>query len=116
MRGCCSSTAQVGTEILSVTNGDEAWEMIQKIKETKTELPGAVSLVITDIEMPQRDGLHLTKRIKEDPELRKLPVVVFSSLIDDKMRLKCEQVGSDAQLSKPQIGKLVSVIDGLIRS
>ncbi len=102
--------------ILSVTNGAEAWEMLQKIKESKTDLPGAVSLVITDIEMPQMDGLHLTKRIKEDPELRKLPVVVFSSLIDDKMRLKCEQVGSDAQLSKPQIGKLVSVIDGLIRS
>jgi hypothetical protein len=40
----------------------------------------------------------------------------FHRIIDDKMRLKCEQVGSDAQLSKPQIGKLVSVIDGLIEA
>jgi two-component system chemotaxis response regulator CheV len=89
--------------------------MLQKIKESKTDLPGAVSLVITDIEMPQMDGLHLTKRIKEDPELRKLPVVVFSSLIDDKMRLKCEQVGSDAHCLAAD-RQVVSVIDGLIRS
>lgn len=101
--------------LLFVTNGAEAWGALEKIKDLKNPLD-SVSLVITDIEMPQMDGLHLTKRIKEDQELKKLPVVIFSSIIDDKMRLKCEQAGSDAQLSKPEIGKLVSVIDELIKS
>ncbi len=97
-----------------VSNGAEAWDDLLKNKAAYEDISESVSLVITDIEMPQMDGLHLTKRIKADPELRKLPVVVFSSVIDEQMRLKCEQVGADAQLSKPEIGKLVSVIDELI--
>ncbi len=101
--------------ILSVTNGAEAWEMLKKIKESEEDISQAVSLVITDIEMPQMDGMHLTKRIKEDPVFRKLPVVIFSSIIDEQMRLKCEQVGADAQLSKPEIGRLVTIVDELIR-
>ena len=100
--------------ILAVTNGAEAWEILLKRKQAGGDLSQSVSLVITDIEMPQMDGLHLTKRIKNDPDLRKLPVVVFSSIIDEQMRLKCEEIGADAQLSKPEIGKLISVIDSLI--
>ena len=101
--------------ILSFTNGAEAWDKIAKLRDTKENLFESVALVITDIEMPQMDGLHLTKRIKDDPELRKLPVIVFSSIIDEQMQLKCEEVGANAQLSKPEIGKLVSVIDRLIQ-
>lgn len=101
--------------ILSVTNGAEAWDMLTKIRDTKEDIMESVSLVITDIEMPQMDGLHLTKRIKDDPDLKKLPVVIFSSIIDEQMRLKCEQVNANAQLSKPEIGRLISVIDGLLQ-
>ena len=60
------------------------------------------------------DGHHLTKRIKEDPVLRVLPVILFSSLINDEMRRKGEQVGADAQISKPEISNLVTLIDQLI--
>ena len=51
-----------------------------------------VSLVVTDIEMPQMDGHRLTKLIKEDAILQELPVVLFSSLINDEMRIKGEQL------------------------
>lgn len=102
--------------ILSVTNGAEAWAMLDKLRESDEDPLEAVSLVISDIEMPQMDGMHLTKRIKDDPKLRKIPVVIFSSIIDEQMSLKCEQVGANAQLSKPEIGKLVSVIDGLLQN
>ena len=47
-----------------------------------------VQLVITDIEMPQMDGHHLTRKIKEHPKLQKLPVIIFSSLITDDLRHK----------------------------
>ena len=90
--------------------------MLSKIRDTNENLMEAVSLVITDIEMPQMDGMHLTKRIKDDPVLQQLPVVIFSSIIDKQMSLKCEQVGANAQLSKPEIGKLISVVDGLIQN
>lgn len=70
-----------------------------------------VQMVITDIEMPQMDGHTLTRKIKEDPVLKRLPVIIFSSLITDQLKHKGIAVGADAQLSKPEIGDLVKVID-----
>jgi two-component system chemotaxis response regulator CheV len=70
--------------------------------------------VITDIEMPQMDGHRLTKLIKEDEQLKKLIVVIFSSMINEDLRRKGEQLGADAQLTKPEIGSLVSAVDGLL--
>lgn len=71
-----------------------------------------VQVLITDIEMPQMDGHTLTRKIKEHAILRKLPVILFSSLITSDLKHKGEAVGADAQLSKPEIAELVSCIDG----
>ena len=71
-------------------------------------------LVITDIEMPRMDGLRLLKLIKDDNKLNHLPVVIFSSLINEEMRRKGESLGADAQLSKPEIGNLVMEVDALV--
>ena len=60
------------------------------------------------------DGLTLTRKIKEDPILQKLPVIVFSSLITDELRHKGESVGANAQLSKPEVEGLVKTIDNLL--
>ena len=60
------------------------------------------------------DGHHLTKLIKEDALLRRVPVVIFSSLINPEMEIKGKEVGADEQLSKPEIGHLVEVLDGLL--
>ena len=64
--------------------------------------------------MPRMDGHRLTKLIKDDPDLKKIPVVIFSSLINEEMRIKGKQLGADEQLSKPEIGHLVEVIDELL--
>ena len=73
-----------------------------------------ISLVITDIEMPQMDGHRLTKLIKSDPALSSIPVIVFSSLITEEMRIKGKELGADEQLSKPEIGHLVNIMDHLL--
>ncbi len=73
-----------------------------------------IQLLITDIEMPQLDGHTLTRRIKEHPILKKLPVIIFSSLITDALRHKGESVGADGQMSKPEIEGLVNLIDQLL--
>lgn len=71
-------------------------------------------LLITDIEMPQMDGHHLTKRIKENTELKNFPIVIFSSLITEDLRHKGDAVGADAQVSKPEIAELIKHIDRLV--
>ena len=58
---------------------------------------------------------RLTKLIKSDDKLKNIPVVIFSSLINEQMRAKGESLGADVQLSKPEIGLLVSEIDKLLR-
>ena len=65
-------------------------------------------------EMPEMDGHRLTKLIKEDERLKKLPVVIFSSLVNEQMRQKGKELGADEQLSKPEIGHLVAVMDELL--
>lgn len=99
--------------VTNFSNGQEAWDYLNSIRNDP-ELYEKVNLVITDIEMPEMDGHRLTKLIKDDPNLKRLPVVIFSSLIDDQMRAKGEALGADEQLTKPEIGHLVHVIDRLL--
>lgn len=94
-------------------NGQEAWDKIQEFAKAGT-LFDKVHCVITDIEMPIMDGHRLTKLIKSDDNLKKLPVIIFSSLVNEEMRRKGERLGADAQLTKPEIGKLVDAIDKLL--
>jgi two-component system chemotaxis response regulator CheV len=96
-------------------DGKEALNHLLKLVDKKgTNFIEDAQILITDIEMPQMDGLTLTRNIKEHPILRKLPVVVFSSLITDELKHKGESVGANAQLSKPEIGELIQVIDKLL--
>jgi len=101
------------TNVTVTNNGKEAYDKLIEYKEAGT-VGEKVKCVITDIEMPQMDGHHLTKLIKEDNVLKSLPVVIFSSLVNDEMRKKGESLGADAQLSKPEIGLLVEEIDKLL--
>ena len=101
------------TDVKNFNNGQEAWDYLRPIRHD-SDLYDKVNLVITDIEMPEMDGHRLTKLIKEDERLKHLPVVIFSSLIDEQMRIKGEALGADEQLTKPEIGNLVHVIDRLL--
>jgi two-component system chemotaxis response regulator CheV len=102
------------TRLIPTNNGLEAWNTLDKMMNEGAVIGKDIALAITDIEMPQMDGHHLTKRIKEDPRFEGLPVVIFSSLVNDEMKRKGEALGVDAQLSKPEIGKLVHQLDLLL--
>ena len=101
------------TNLIRTANGDEAWKQLEKFKKEGNPTE-KVSCIITDIEMPVMDGHHLTKLVKSDDELKSIPLVIFSSLVNDEMRAKGHALGADYQLSKPEIGSLVQVIDKLL--
>ena len=103
------------TNITTTDDGQECWDKLNSY-QASGNLDEKVSCVITDIEMPQMDGHRLTKLIKSDDAYKHIPVVIFSSLVNDEMRKKGEQLGADAQLSKPEIGQLVEAIDGLLQT
>lgn len=97
------------TQLLDFRNGLEAWEHIEAC--SPEELP---HLLLTDVEMPHLDGLHLCRRVREHPEIKDIPVILFSSLINDRTRNKGMQVGASEQISKPQFGMVVNVCDRLL--
>ena len=100
--------------LIHTQNGQEAYDVIQACKADGT-LKDHVLCVITDIEMPLMDGHRLTKLIKSDDETKDIPVVIFSSLVNDEMKRKGEALGADAQLSKPEIANPVRIIDDLVK-
>ena len=100
--------------ITQFDNGQEAWNYLSGLRDDP-ELRDKVSIVITDIEMPKMDGHRLTKLIKDDAKLKSIPVVIFSSLINEETYIKGKSLGADEQLSKPEIGHLVEIIDHLLR-
>ncbi len=101
------------TKLIVNNNGQEAWDKLCEFQKDGS-LDDKVPMVITDIEMPLMDGHRLTKLVKEDEDLKHIPVIIFSSLVNEEMRRKGEMLGADAQLTKPEIGKLVSAIDNLL--
>lgn len=97
--------------VVSFDNGKDAWDYVSAHKNLGGNILDQISCVISDIEMPQMDGHHLTKLIKDDDILKSIPVYLFSSLINDQMKRKGESVGADAQFSKPQIGQLINYLN-----
>ena len=110
---------KAGFTVEVVENGREAWERLEDFKRRAEEgnrpITDFVHVMVSDIEMPVMDGLNLTHRIKTDPMLKQLPVVLFSSLITDKLRHKGESVGADDQISKPEVTQLAKRALALIK-
>jgi two-component system chemotaxis response regulator CheV len=90
-----------------VNTGEEALNRLRELKSRAAsegrEITDFLDIVIADIEMPRMDGFSLTKNIKEDPVLQKIPVILYSSLITDELRHKGESVLADDQVSKPEM-------------
>lgn len=96
-------------------DGQSAWNYLLGLRDRlEGNYKNEVDLLITDIEMPNLDGHTLTRRVKEDKVLKKLPVIIFSSLITKDLEHKGASVGADAQMSKPEIGKLIRVVDSIL--
>lgn len=99
-----------GFEIIQDINGLNAWNRLAQWKEEVVKggksLSSLVNLVVSDIEMPAMDGHTLCKDIKDDPVLKDLPVILFSSLINDQLYHKGVSVGADDQVTKPEVGTL----------
>ena len=101
------------TQLTIVENGGQAWEWMQtRLAETDGDDP-VLDLLISDVEMPQIAGFHLTRRIKEHPQLNDVPVLLYSSIVSSD---NVKKGGADAQVSKPELTKVVELSDDFISS
>jgi two-component system chemotaxis sensor kinase CheA len=96
-----------GYSVVAAADGEEAWALLAS---------RPVELVVTDVQMPRLDGLALTRRIKADPALRRLPVVLVTSLDTADDRLAGLEAGADAYLVKREVesGRLLELVQQLM--
>ena len=108
-----------GFEGLEVfVDGAECYQRILQLKtqadEAGEDIHQHLNLIISDIEMPKMDGLTLCRKVKEGLGYKHLPVLLFSSLINPPMEVKCDSVGADGYAAKPEIVKLIAMMDRFI--
>jgi two-component system chemotaxis response regulator CheV len=101
-------------DIKGFANGQLLWEFLTDAVKKDVPLRRVANIVISDIEMPQMDGHRLLKLIRDDKDLNPLPIVFFSSLINEEMYRKGAALGATDQLSKPEIGKLINIVDDIV--
>jgi two-component system chemotaxis response regulator CheV len=105
---------RAGYRVVAHADGQDAWEYLEQLRINGT-LHDEVLAVISDIEMPRMDGHNFCKRVKGNTGYDGIPVMLFSSLINDLARHKGEAVGADDQISKPELGQLVTRLQDCLR-
>lgn len=94
-----------GFKVIPKSDGQAAFEFLEDLR-TKGEVDKKILAIISDIEMPRMDGHHLCMRVKQQAAYRKIPLLLFSSMINDALRRKGESVGADDQVTKPELDNL----------
>ncbi len=102
--------------VTKVKNGKEALDYLNSLKDAGGPVEHRIACIITDIEMPEMDGHHLIKLLKADPVLKEIPVIIFSSLINDQLINVGKELGAAGQFSKPEIVQLITRVDELTAS
>lgn len=114
-----SALRAAGYLVAEAENGEEAWDMINEMmersKKENKNFNEELNLLITDVEMPKMDGLHLTSRVRKEMGPENLPIVIFSSLASDDNKLKWKDLGAQAILTKPDLPNLVTIADELVQ-
>jgi two-component system chemotaxis response regulator CheV len=102
--------------VTGFVDGQAAWNHLQELaaQGPAEDLWRRVGVLVSDVEMPRLDGLTLTRRIRDNPLLAALPVVIFSSIVSRDNAKKGQQVGADAQVAKPRYAELASTLERLL--
>ncbi|MEQ9846125.1 chemotaxis protein [Pectobacterium brasiliense] len=109
---------QMGIPFSMHITGQDAWNKIRQIAlEAQSEgrpISDKISMVLTDLEMPEMDGFTLTRNIKREEYLKNIPVVIHSSLSGSANEDHVRNVGADAYVAKFEINELSTAIQTVL--
>ncbi|MFD1803467.1 chemotaxis protein [Mixta tenebrionis] len=108
----------MGLPVIMHNTGLEAWEKIKRIaheaQAAGQPISERIGLVLTDLEMPEMDGFTLTRNIKREEYLKKIPVVIHSSLSGSANEEHVRKVGADGYVAKFEINELAAAIQAAL--
>lgn len=96
-------------DVMEFSNGEIAWNEINESKEGG--LLSRVQLIVSDVEMPKLDGYSLVKRIRGNPRLAHLPIILHSSLTGDVNRDRAKKAGANAYVGKLNKKEMVEALN-----
>jgi len=96
-----------GFNVITAEDGAVAWNLLQAHDEE-------ISIVVTDIEMPNMNGFELTQKIKKDSRFSSLPVIAVTSLSEERHRIEGKKVGIDDYQLKLDRQKLIKSIKNFV--
>ncbi|QIL86430.1 chemotaxis protein CheV [Vibrio sp. HDW18] len=112
--------SSAGYNVIACKDGGEAFEKMMELKQVaKAEniaISELIDALVTDVEMPRMDGMHLVKLLRDDEAYISMPIVMFSSLMSDDNRAKALSLGANDTITKPEIGRMVTMMDKYIFS
>ncbi len=107
--------SSAGYNIIACKDGGEAHDKLMEVadvaKNENMSVDELINAVVTDVEMPRMDGMHLVKRMRDSDAYHSTPIVMFSSLMSDDNRSKALALGANDTITKPEIGKMVAMMD-----
>ena len=98
----------LGHEVDEAADGEEGYRKL---------VAGSYDILVTDVQMPVLDGIDLTRRVKATPELRRIPVIILSSLETQQDRRRGLEAGAEgyigkAELDATRLGRMVERLCG----
>jgi two-component system chemotaxis response regulator CheV len=98
-----------GLHVIEAVDGKQALQILNDFVAKIGDQPilNFVNLIITDVEMPEMDGLTFTRLVKQDPKLQQIPIIVNTSLSGEENKEKAISVGADGYLVKFDVTRLI---------
>lgn len=106
-----------GLHVIEAVDGKQAFDILNDFLGRIGDQPltDFVQLIISDVEMPEMDGLTFTKNIKNHPKLQSVPVIVNTSLSGEENKEKAKGVGADGYLVKFDVARLIHEVSRFLK-
>lgn len=99
-------------DIEFVENGIELLKFLYAIEEKNPKERQYPSFILLDLNMPKKDGREVLKEIKQHPEFKKIPVVVFTTTNSENEIRRCYELGANTYVVKPvSFDSLLKVVE-----
>ena len=101
---------QIGVEAILAKDGQEALDLLRSWVKDDPDISKHISLLISDVEMPNMDGYTLTTEIRKDPQLNSLYVILHTSLSGIFNQAMVEKVGANKFIAKFNADELAEAV------
>ncbi len=106
---------QIGVKCTTLKDGLEAWETLSEMNRNGVDIPTHFTMIISDVEMPRMDGYTLAKKIKEDPGMKDVYLILHTSLSGVFNSSMVQKVGANEFLAKFEPDELIKVVQAQIK-